>query len=148
MSAELIYDDNKTAKMKTSAIYTPSCAAKIIGTKGTMTVSFINCATNLIFFSQMRLLLVFFKVPVLNCPTSVIDVDGSEKTFPPLPKGKLEFNFTNTCGLRYEAEEVRKCIRAGKKECELASHSDSLVIARTEDEIRRQIGVKYPADDE
>lgn len=38
MTSELIYDDNKVAKMKTSAIHTPSNAAKIVGTKGTMTV--------------------------------------------------------------------------------------------------------------
>lgn len=79
---------------------------------------------------------------------SIIDVDGKEKAFPPLPKAKYHFNFTNTCGLRYEAEEVRKCIRAGKKECEYATHNDSLVIAHIEDEIRKQIGVQYPADDE
>lgn len=78
---------------------------------------------------------------------SVIDVDGTEKAFPALPQGKHEFNFPNSCGLRYEADEVRKCIRAGKKECELASHNESLTIARIQDEIRRQIGVKYAADD-
>lgn len=49
--------------------------------------------------------------------------------------------------MRYEAEEVRKCIRAGKKESEHVTHNESLAIARIEDEIRRQIGVKYPEDD-
>lgn len=38
MTAELTYSDNKVAKMKTSAIYTPSNTAKIIGTKGTIVV--------------------------------------------------------------------------------------------------------------
>lgn len=47
----------------------------------------------------------------------------------------------------YEAEEVRKCIRAGKKESEHVTHNESLTIARIEDEIRKQIGVKYPEDD-
>lgn len=51
------------------------------------------------------------------------------------------------CGLRYEAEAVRECIRAGKTEMERVSHSESLIIARIEDEIRKQVGVKFPADD-
>lgn len=149
MSAELNYGDNKLAKMKTSAIYTPSNTAKIIGTKGTMTVNTICCTMTSVVQKSKWIFIIFFrKVPILNCPTSLIDVDGSEKTFPPFPKAKHEFNFTNTCGLRYEADAVRKCIRAGQKECEYATHNDSLIIARIEDEIRRQIGVKYPADDE
>lgn len=51
------------------------------------------------------------------------------------------------CGLRYEAEAVRECIRAGKIEMDAVSHKESLIIARIEDEIRRQIGVKFPADE-
>lgn len=43
---------------------------------------------------------------------------------------------------------MRKCIRAGKKECDNITHSESLLIARIEDEIRRQIGVKFNEDDE
>lgn len=65
----------------------------------------------------------------------------------PLPNAKYEFNYINGCGLIYEAEEVRKCIREGKKESENVSHNESLLIARIEDEIRKQIGVKYPQDE-
>lgn len=65
----------------------------------------------------------------------------------PLPEAKLEFNYMNSCGLRYEADETRKCIRAGKTESEHVSHNESIIIARIEDEIRRQIGVKYPEDE-
>lgn len=66
-------------------------------------------------------------------------MDGSEKTWK-LPEGKLPFNWINSCGLRYEAEEVRKCIQAGKIECEYVTHNDSIIIARIQDEIRKQIG--------
>lgn len=51
------------------------------------------------------------------------------------------------CGLRYEAEAVRECIRAGKTEMDTVSHNESLVIARIEDEIRKQVGVKFAADE-
>lgn len=87
-----------------------------------------------------------WQIPIFWCPTTIVDVDGTEKTWP-LPEAKYEFNFKNSCGLRYEAEEVRKCIRAGKKESENVTHNESLLIAHIEDEIRKQIGVKYPEDE-
>ena len=74
------------------------------------------------------------------------DIDGKLKCWE-LPIAKHEFNFPNSCGLCYEAEESRRCIRAGLLESESVSHAESLTIAEIEDEIRRQIGVHYAADD-
>lgn len=79
-------------------------------------------------------------------PTTTVDIDGTEKSWP-LPEAKYEFNLMNSAGLRYEAEEVRKCIRAGQLESDNVTHNDSLLIAQIEDEIRKQIGVKYPEDE-
>lgn len=45
-------------------------------------------------------------------PTKMI-VLGKEKEFP-LPPVKGKFNFSNSVGLSYEAEEVRRCLRSGK----------------------------------
>lgn len=39
MSAELTYDDNKVGKIKTSGLHTQDNTARIVGTKGTMTVN-------------------------------------------------------------------------------------------------------------
>lgn len=77
---------------------------------------------------------------------SLRDVDGTEKTWP-LPTAKYEFNFHNSAGLRYEAEEVRKCIRNEQLQSDVVSHNDSLIIAHIETEIRKQIGVVYPEDE-
>lgn len=74
-------------------------------------------------------------------------MDGTEKKFPALPEAKHKFYYLNSCGLIYEADEVRKCIRAGKLECDFVTHNNSLTIARIQDEIRRKVGVKYPEDD-
>lgn len=49
--------------------------------------------------------------------------------------------------MRYEADEVRKCIRSGKTESEHVTHKESLLIAQIEDEIRKQIGVQFPEDE-
>uniref|UniRef100_A0A1B0GPG9 Trans-1,2-dihydrobenzene-1,2-diol dehydrogenase n=1 Tax=Phlebotomus papatasi TaxID=29031 RepID=A0A1B0GPG9_PHLPP len=122
--SELIYSTG-VAKIQTSATKKLKNEAVIIGTKGQITLN-----------------------DTFWCPISLTDIDGTVKTWP-LPNGKdPHFNFPNSCGLRYEAEEVRQCIRAGLLQSEHVSHNDSLVIAKIEDEIRRQIGVKYDADEQ
>lgn len=86
------------------------------------------------------------QLPQFWSPTTLIDIDGSEKNWP-LPAAKYDFNFNNSCGLRYEAEEVRKVLRANQTQSEHVTHNESLTIARVQDEIRKQIGVKFPEDD-
>ncbi|XP_072320783.1 trans-1,2-dihydrobenzene-1,2-diol dehydrogenase-like [Eucyclogobius newberryi] len=83
------------------------------------------------------------KVPAnMWCPTSLI-VDGKETEFP-IPEPCLPLNFLNGTGMRYEAEEVRQCLLKGLKESAIMTHSDSLLLAKIEDEIHKQIGVVYP----
>lgn len=65
-----------------------------------------------------------------------------------MTEAEHEFIYRNSIGLRYEPEEVRRCIRAGKLESDKISHNESLAILRIADEIRRQIGVTYAADNE
>ncbi len=55
-------------------------------------------------------------------------------------------NYGGSSGLRYEANEVRKCIKAGKLESDRMSHKDSITITTIEDELRKQVGVKYDVD--
>lgn len=86
------------------------------------------------------------QVPNFWSPPTLIDIDGTEKTWP-LPTAKYEFNFNNSSGLSYEADAVRKLIRAGKTQSDTVSHNESLIIARIQDEIRKQIGVQFPEDD-
>lgn len=65
----------------------------------------------------------------------------------PLPTGaEYPFIGTNRAGLAYEADAVRKYIRVGKKQSDVAPHDVSLSIARVQDEIRKQIGVVYLND--
>jgi predicted dehydrogenase len=50
-------------------------------------------------------------------------------------------------GLRYQADEVGRCLRAGLTECPIMSLDETLSIMTTMDEIRRQIGLRYPSED-
>ncbi|CAD7085588.1 unnamed protein product [Hermetia illucens] len=121
MKAELTYPNGGKSFIETSAKSVLDNTATIIGTKGQITIKQFWCSE------------------------TIIDVDGKEKTWA-LPKGKHKTNFINSEGLRYEAEEVRKCIRDGRTESESMSHNESLVIARIQDEIRKQIGVVFEED--
>jgi predicted dehydrogenase len=47
-------------------------------------------------------------------------------------------------GFEYEAEEVARCIAAGLTESPGMPHADSLEIMRICDEIRAQVGIRYP----
>lgn len=121
VNAELHFSNGAVAKMKTSALRKLRNTAIIRGTKGTITLHDFWCAT------------------------ALTDIDGSRKEFP-LPKARHYFNFPNSCGLRFEAEEVRQCITGGKLQSASVPHTESLTIARIQDEIRKQIGVQFPED--
>jgi predicted dehydrogenase len=47
-------------------------------------------------------------------------------------------------GLRYQADEVGRCLRAGEVESPIMPLDETLSIMATMDEIRRQIGLRYP----
>jgi dihydrodiol dehydrogenase / D-xylose 1-dehydrogenase (NADP) len=74
------------------------------------------------------------------------DIDSNIKEWP-LPKATLgKFEFINSAGLSYEAEEFRRCINEGLLECPAVTHEESLRIARIQDEVRRQIGMRFDVD--
>lgn len=47
-------------------------------------------------------------------------------------------------GYNYQAEEVARCLAAGKLESDLMPLAETLATMRTMDELRKQFGVKYP----
>lgn len=49
-------------------------------------------------------------------------------------------------GYRYEVEEVNRCLRAGLRESPRMPLDDTLAALAAMDEIRRQIGVRYPGE--
>ncbi|XP_077524403.1 trans-1,2-dihydrobenzene-1,2-diol dehydrogenase-like isoform X3 [Amblyomma americanum] len=60
-----------------------------------------------------------------------------------LPPTTVAHNFPNTAAMRYEAEEVRRCLREGLLESPTMTHKDSMLIAEMLDEILKQVGVKH-----
>jgi dihydrodiol dehydrogenase / D-xylose 1-dehydrogenase (NADP) len=121
VTAEYHFKNGGLAKIQTSCLKPLSNKCIITGTKGK------------------------FILPDFWCPLEVIDVDGTKITWT-LPKGAYEFNLQNSSGLRFEAEEARRCITAGLIESPSIPHSESLLIARIEDTIRKQIGVNFDED--
>lgn len=79
------------------------------------------------------------------CSIRLKDVDGTEKTWK-LPESNHKFNYYQSEGLAFEADEIRKVIRAGKLWSDKLTPQESLDIAYVEEEIRKQIGVRFPED--
>lgn len=120
ISATFIYEGNRTATIVTHALVDLPNEAYIIGTKGTIKLSNFWCPTT------------------VQLPNRKIHV--------PLPETKHTTNFINSAGLRYEAAEVRDCIRKGLLESSKVPHAASVRIAQLEDELRKQLGVTFPED--
>ncbi|XP_054157828.1 trans-1,2-dihydrobenzene-1,2-diol dehydrogenase-like isoform X2 [Oppia nitens] len=121
-SANLKYGGNRTASIFANGLLKLPNDAFIIGTNGT-----IRIAGN--FKSSER---VYINDVVHDFPFPKTD--------------EHLFYAPDSLALRYEAEEVRKCINEGRIESQKMSHKDSIVMAKIEDEIRRQIGVVYDVD--
>ena len=60
--------------------------------------------------------------------------------------GKEPTVFEGAFGYHYEAAEVMECLRQGKTESATMPLDESVAIAETLDQIRAQIGVKYPME--
>jgi predicted dehydrogenase len=75
---------------------------------------------------------------LMHCPNSitVMSADGVEDI-----DGSYEGN-----GLRFEIEEVHRCLAAGRQESEVMPLDESVALASTLDAVRAQIGLVFPGE--
>lgn len=72
------------------------------------------------------------------CPTA-ITVNGKTKEFP-FPKASMPLNFRNSTGLRYEAQEVRRCLMENLIESCRITHEMSIEIAEIIEKAIKDLG--------
>lgn len=123
MTCSMLYGNNRTAQVTASATADLSNDLIITGTAG------------------------HIKLPDPMWCATTVEVSGKTLNFP-LPDTILPCHHINSSGLRYEAMEVRKCIKAGKLESSIMPLRDSETLAEIADEIFRQIGVTHENDEE
>ena len=70
-------------------------------------------------------------------PVQVIDLDGKIESVELPHEGH---------GLRHQAAEVGRCLRAGETESPVIPLDETLAIMRTLDTVREQIGLRYPGE--
>jgi len=121
VSAAFQFSNGRTATISTHSKVKFPCEAHIVGTKGILKLPFPFWCADKVYLNDVKY----------------------EFEYPPTAE---PCNFWNSSGLRYEAIEVRKCIKAGKIESDVMSHKDSILLATITDDIRRQIGAKYDVD--
>jgi len=119
----LKYKGNAVAQLMMSAEVVMGQTVSVFGTKG-----------------QLEVLKVF------NCPTRLIV--NSKEISHPLPEPKDPLFYNNSQGMIYEMQCIRKCLLKGSKECSTMPLDHSIVIMEIMDEIRRQVGVVYPEDEQ
>lgn len=115
----LVYKGGRIAQLTCGTAYNLPIQAIVCGTKGEV------------------------KVPqTFWCPTKLETPDGLKEY--PLPEPPLPLNYgSNSVGMRYEAEEVRKCLKEGKKESAVMPHQETLLVAKMMEDAMKQMGVVY-----
>jgi hypothetical protein len=76
----------------------------------------------------------FYKARAITVET----LDGKQRT--------LELPFLGN-GYVHEAMEVQRCLELGLVESPRMTHDDTLALMGVLDEIRKQVGLRYAADD-
>ena len=121
----LTYSRGRIAQLSCSISYDMSCDAVVCGTKG-----------------ELRLPHPFWCPTRLDSPEGVYDKETISKEYP-LPEPHIPGNYPNCTGLRYEAQDVRTCLKQGKRESSVMPLDESLVVIEVAEEVMRQIGVVY-----
>jgi len=82
------------------------------------------------------------------CPTSItVTTNGKQENLTwELPETQRKLNFINSSGLRFEIQHVHQLLNQQKIESEIMPLNESLIIMKTLDELRRQLGVSYPME--
>jgi len=115
----LQYKDGRIAQLASTVFAQTACEASVFGTKG-----------------SIKLAKPFW------CPTEVA-INGKVEQFPLPGKAKHAFVYDNSEGLAYEAEEARRCIEQNALYSPHMTHQESIIIARLQAEILKQVGVSY-----
>lgn len=121
IAAIFSYKDGKVAIISAHSRCSFVNEAKVIGTKGTIVVE-----------------------SPFWCPTSMKAADQAISI--QLPDLNKKFYHVNSVLLKYEAEEVRRCLKEGLLESSGLTWQESLNIAEIQDEIRKQIGEVFDQD--
>ncbi|KAK5639620.1 hypothetical protein RI129_012112 [Pyrocoelia pectoralis] len=120
-SVILMYPNGRTSVLSVNTRVELSNTATIYGSKG------------------------MIKVPLFWCPSSIVTPSGTVEC--ELPASTAKYNYLNSSGLAYEAEEVRQCIKQGLTESPKITHAESLELAQLMDTVRKAVGTIFPQDD-
>eukprot|EP01114_Cavostelium_apophysatum_P006427 TRINITY_DN1772_c1_g1_i3.p2 TRINITY_DN1772_c1_g1~~TRINITY_DN1772_c1_g1_i3.p2 ORF type:complete len:349 (+),score=37.90 TRINITY_DN1772_c1_g1_i3:684-1730(+) len=85
-----------------------------------------------------------------HTPTKItVTIEGKEQDYEfPIeaPKPNQHYNFTNSVNLQFEARHFQSLVERGLTDSDVMPIAESLVIMKTLDEIRKQVGVVYPSE--
>ncbi|KAK9880770.1 hypothetical protein WA026_013091 [Henosepilachna vigintioctopunctata] len=119
-AALISYQNGKLASVTCSAEVNLPNEGIIVGTKGML------------------------KVPQFWCPTQLIT---SNQTYNfDLPQSQVQFRYSNSGGLAYEADEVKRCLQEGRLESPQITHDETIQLAQLMDLMRKEVGLRFKED--
>jgi predicted dehydrogenase len=106
---------------------------------GRLAVVKTSLVTNLTFTARIAGTAGAIELPAfMHCPGSITVVARGERRVIDTPwEGD---------GLRFQVEEVHRCVAAGQLESPIMSHAETLSILHTLDAIREAIGLRFPGE--
>jgi predicted dehydrogenase len=116
--------DGMNATVLYSKIADSSLPVEIQGEEGNILLDRINTIGRVSFIPRIR------AASGKSCPSSPVDISAR----------------TDRDEYYYEVAEFINLVQAGKRESDINSHANSLTTLRIIDEVRRQLGVVFPAD--
>lgn len=119
--AVLLYRDGRLANVTASTETALPCNVVITGTKGKIEIP-----------------------SMMWCSPKVVTPDGEH--YFPFPETAVPCNYRNSSGLRYEAQEVARCLKEGLLQSPIMPHSETQLLSDMMYEMRKQIGVHYPQE--
>jgi len=136
----LKYGPNQLAQVAFSAIAHTQREAVIVGSKGRIVLRDTE---------QQYCWHISTEVRVQYTTTEGGEEKEKEQVWQfPLEKkiSPSEFNYYSSEMLRYEAEEVMRCLEQGKLQSDGMPLTETVQVLKTMDEIRKQIGVQFESD--
>lgn len=116
VEVDLMFSLGRTATLICSGIENFPSQANVIGKKGVLIL------------------------PAFESPTNTFLGTHKNQSWP-LDEAQGPLFFKNTQGLRYEADEVWRCIRQGRLYSETVSNRDVIYLAKVVEEIRKQLSL-------
>ncbi|MBN1261314.1 MAG: Gfo/Idh/MocA family oxidoreductase [Anaerolineae bacterium] len=146
IAATLAYAEGRLATVFAAVRTTSPIEATIMGTEGRIRIHSPFYRPEYLSLTQRRQQPLVSRIPSrIKRLGFALGLDKVWRRLNARPSRPIHVPFQGN-GYQYQAEEVMRCMRAGKLESDVMPLDESLAIMSTMDRLREQLGLVYPAE--